>query len=253
MTTTETIEVDATQMVRVGDLPPISLQEFLKIKKGANELKTTIDNLQICNEASLGVMNLSLKKLNKVIKFIDAARLEATRKIREDLQKANDIINEKARPYQESFDNGKAKVNAYRKAEQERIFAENARIAEENRLAEEKRQAEIKRRQGISKSKGGDGSKITIPPEPEPKKEIQSFKTQDSTDVSRNLAVKVVDVNQVPRIYLDSDKVKDAIRQVITARVQQLINAAGGMKKFKEEYLPDIPGVKLSIEERAKF
>lgn len=249
----DTIKVDVMSVVEVGEVPRVSMKEIVLIKPKGLGLVKQIAGMEVKDTVSLDVMNIGLTKINKILKYIDMARLAATKPLRDATQQVNDQVKAKVAPIQECFDEGKDRVQAYRAAEQERIAAENARIAEENRLAEEKRLAEIERRKKISEAQGGDGSRIQDVPEPEPIREAQPLSVTDSTSTFRKLTVEVVAVNFVPKDYLENEKVKDVIRQAVTARVQAWINNRGGIKNVNEEELPAIPGIKLGIAERARF
>jgi len=249
----EPIQVDVMAIVEVGDVPAVSMKEIVLIKPKGMALVKQLVRMEVKDTASLDAMNLGLRKINKVLKYIDMARLEATRPLRAATKQVNDQVAAKVAPIRDCFDEGDAKVKAYRAAEQKRIAAENALIAEKNRLAEEKRLAEIARREAISKAQGGDGSRIQDVPVPEPIREVAPLAATDTTSIFRHLTVEVVAVEFVPKDYLENDKVKDAIRQAVTARVQGWIKTKGGIKNVREEALPVVPGIKLGIEQRTKY
>ncbi len=249
----ETQTVEVARIVEISNMPAVSIKDVLAIKAGAIELTDQVNTLAVKDQASADVMNLSLMKLNKVIKFIDELRLEATKDLRDGVILVNTQIKEKAAPFVESFAAGKLKLDTYRKEQQAIIDTENARIAEENRKAEEVRLKEIARRKAISDAQGGDGSNIKPVDEVAPVKQVQPLSVTDSTKTFRHLVVEVIDVTKVEGSYLNNDKVKDAIRQETARQVQVWLSYRGGLAKIKLKDLPAIPGIKLSIESRSKF
>ena len=249
----KTIQVEVAQVIEIDNMPAVSIKDVLAIKPGAIALAEQVNTLAVTDQASADVMNLSLMKLNKVKKFIEELRKQATKPLRDATSTVNAQVKEKAAPFVEAFETGKAKLDTWRREQQAIIDAENRRIAEENRIAEEKRQAEINRRLKLSKAQGGDGSNNTPVAEIEPVKTKQPLSVTDSTKTFRKLNIAVVEVGKVPAEWLKSDKVRDAIASNVRLELQGWLNQRGGLAKVKQEELPDIPGVTLRIETGSRF
>lgn len=227
----EAIQVDCSRIIDIQGVPKVSTKGIIQLKKGGLQLVKQLETMEVKNQADVDTANVAMLKINRVIKYIEAARKEATRPFmdakKEVDTQAKDVLN----PIQEIFDAMKSKIAVWRKEEQEKIESENRRIAEENRKAEEAAQAELKRRQNISKAQGGTGENVKPVEAPVPIKKATALSMTDSTKVRKRWVGEVEDETLVPRQFLSVDQKK--INEAIRAGVHEI----AGVKIYQKEDL----------------
>ena len=194
----KTIEVDVTRIIEVGDIPKVSMRDIVKMKPEGLSLVKQINNMEITNQTQADAMNIGLGRLNKVIKFVDTVRIDATKPLRDATAMVNEAAKTAIAPFIEAMGNGKTKIAAWRETERRRI--------EE---AERKRLAEEERRRKISLAKGGTGESTKPVPQT-----TQPLKVTDSTRTRKRWTFEIEDETKIPREFLaiNSVKINEAIR-----------------------------------------